>query len=225
MGPPTGSPDSTEAYPLLSDIAAYPGATTASGTAVVAGSSVNGSLGDLDVTLETWVIRDSSSNPFVNGTDGSNANALSFVYQLTNLPTSSTIEAFDLANWGTALTDVGYYTSGGSDPNDNPLGVSRSGPPTDNFINWSFAGAYAINAGEQSDLLIINTNSNNYTTVSASVQDGVNLRIFSDAAFAPGAFLSGAVEHRDDDAGTGGIGIRRSRPRPQGFEMRPRVLV
>ncbi len=157
-----------------------------SGGTQLADNAVSGSLGDLDVTLETWVYRGASSNPFVNGTDGSNSNALSFVYQLTDLPTSSVIEAFDLANWGTALTDVGYYTFGG-DPNDNPLGVSRSGPPTDNFINWSFAGAYGINPGEQSDLLIINTNSNNYTTVNASVQDGVNLRIFSDAAFVPGA--------------------------------------
>ena len=190
------TPDSTEAYPLTTANAAYPGATLATGTQL-ADSSVTGSAGDLNVTLETWVIQGSSANPYVNGTDGSIPNALSFVYQLTdNAASAAVIEAFDVASWANGLTfvptDVGYYTNGiADDPNYNPGSVSRTGPATDNFINWSFAGAFSIPpGGNQSDFLIINTNGTNYVMSSASVQNDTNLKIGSLAAFAPGPALT-----------------------------------
>ncbi len=93
---------------------------------------------------------------------------LDFVYMVTNNG-PSVVESITASAFDSFITDVGYQPGTGVLPTTvGRSGFGTSGP----VITWNFPGAVEINAGQSSDLLIIETNALNYTTGTLSAQDG-----------------------------------------------------
>ena len=139
-----------------------------------------------EATLNSAVYEGALSNPFVNGTYGSNPDALTFVYQITNTDSdaghTSDIELFDVSSFGSALADVGYVSSDWIAPSY----VERDPPTSSDTIGFGFDTSLsvdngdpftssAIQSGETSALLIINTNASTFSWVRGSLQDGSNI--------------------------------------------------
>jgi PEP-CTERM motif len=106
------------------------------------------------------------------------ANCLDFEYVFVNEGPGSITE-FSMSNFGGLLTDVGINS--GLDVDFSPASVSRSSDGT--TIDFNFTGSNTLLAGETTSLLLIETNSDYYTTGTITIQNGPDT--VTTAGFAP----------------------------------------
>jgi hypothetical protein len=105
------------------------------------------------------------------------SNNYEYVYQVNNgsnaagLPNPPFPDSFDSLTISkiasTVLTSVGYNNPGGD---TDPTNANRD---VNNNLNWNFSTYGLIAPGQSSDYLIVDTNTQNYRTGSASVIDDV----------------------------------------------------
>ena len=161
----TVAPNATATNPL-----------TAAGTTVIdhigpanASSSFGGAT--LNVTYDSWVVRDNATNN------------LSFVYQFTNNNTSNTVvERTSHFNFNGFSTDVSYYTGSGSVA---PTGATRSA--SGQTVGFEYLASGNVPAGATSMVEIIATNAQTYQRGTFTFQDGVtvNAEAFAPLGFTP----------------------------------------
>jgi hypothetical protein len=98
---------------------------------------------------------------------------LDFVYQFSddNNPNNDAIERFTVDGFTGFTTDADYIPSTGVDA---PELVTRQDSITGDVVGYQFAG---VNPGENTDILVIQTNATAYQTGDASFQDGGNVSI------------------------------------------------
>jgi hypothetical protein len=124
--------------------------------------------------LSTTVIKDDPSNPYANiGDPDPTHHGLTFVYQVSNDPTSATsLERMTDIDFSGFATDVSYVPAGGLVA---PSRVDRS-TGLGTTVGWDFDGAPVglgkISPGSTTDLLVIQTNASQFLPTTANLIDG-----------------------------------------------------
>lgn len=146
--------------------------------------------GTFDATAESWVYSDSDTNPYSItdvSADGSVSGALTFVYQISVTSPTGDVGQFDVADFGSNQTDVGYFAQ--NDSEDLPFYLDRDltgSISTISFLFFPIGGQYqVVGAGQTSALLVVNTDATTYHSVYAELQDGSNGLAPSYAVYAP----------------------------------------
>jgi PEP-CTERM motif len=168
-----GATDATvsEADPLL-------GSTILANTGLQSFNITNPGTGDVFAgTGQAWVVSGYSGNP--NGLSD-----LTFVYQVSlssSPPTTSdeTIERVSMSNFGLFSTDVGYNQTGAQ-----VIPATADRTSNGSTVGFNFLSTGAIDPGETSALLIVNTNATAFKMGGLTVQDTLtaNLNGFSPTA-------------------------------------------
>jgi hypothetical protein len=146
------------------------------------------------------VITGYASNPF-------GSSALTFIYQVgltSSSPDGEMIEHLIMSNFGSVATDVGFFQADGL---LNPADVSRTAGSGD-AVSFNFVpGGIAL--GDETSILIINTDATKYTQGTLTIEGGVTvtLNAFGATSLIPEpAAIVGATTSL---ALVGGAGLRR----------------
>jgi hypothetical protein len=130
---------------------------------------------DFAGTLFSTVWTNDASNPY---------GGLTFTYEIQmNSDTADPISRMSISSYENFLTDVSY-TNAPANPNDTPSSISR---PSDNVIHISFETGGGLAAGEDSALIVIQTDSFNWQDTTAGFIDGATADAFS---LAPASVVS-----------------------------------
>jgi len=138
-------------------------------------------------TVEEWVFSGYGANPFVNGTLGSDSNALSLFYYIQ--VTAGSVDGLQASSFDSSTLDVGYgYNLFGSiAPNNSstiaPTGAFRSSDGT--MVEFGFNTA--VSAGDNSAILIVNSSLDTYIQGTWMATSGELAQCFIDQGFVPGA--------------------------------------
>lgn len=130
--------------------------------------------GGSPVTVTNNILNQSNTGPAVLGTltssvyvDGNNNDE--FVYSVTVAPNAGdNFDAVTLADFVTGITTaVGYNNPGGT---VDPTSATRN---LSNEIDWAFTSNGTLGPGQTSDYLIVDTNTQSYTTGAGFVEDDI----------------------------------------------------
>ena len=138
------------------------GANPLAGTTILGNTTLlpynqNGITG----TYQAWALNNFAGNPYGLG-------SLTFVYQFTYASgTSSALESATMASFVNWNTDVTVFSQSGG----QKVPVQATRTAFGDIIKFSF-GANSLTAGQQSVLMVINTNAPNFIPGTYSVQDG-----------------------------------------------------
>ena len=117
-------------------------------------------------TLSSTVTDDDASNPWVNGTYGSNAAALTFIFQIANSGSSaSEIQTLSLNGFTGYGISASYIAQAGWTA---PVLISRPNGGGVDVVKFSFSPSNFA-AGKTSTELVLQTNATNYATASAAI--------------------------------------------------------
>jgi hypothetical protein len=146
------------------------------------------SFGSETGTVESWVIATSANNPYAVEGGGLVEPAMTFVYQITLTGDTGDIGSLGAADFGINQTDVGYYDQTGSQiwPSFVNRDLGSDGVSTVSFDFLNLGGQYStVNGGEQSALLVVNTDATIYSNTYVTLQDDANGTASSYAIYAP----------------------------------------
>lgn len=140
-------------------------------------SSNNGSIQEV-------VLRGYGANPFVNGTLGTDANALTLNYYVQ--VSGGDVNRVTGSNFGSFLLDVGYGYNlfGHIAPPGSVVPVSADRSSDGSVVGFNFSD---VGAGQISAIMIVNTDVNNYTTGTIGVFNGTQGQSLVGEGFVPTA--------------------------------------
>jgi len=117
-------------------------------------------------TLTSTVTDDDASNPWVNGTYGSNAAALTFIFQIANSGSSaSEIQTLSLNGFTGYGISASYITGAGLTA---PVLISRPNGGGVDVVKFSFSPSN-FGAGKTSTELVLQTNATQFSAASAAI--------------------------------------------------------
>jgi hypothetical protein len=155
-----------ESTTSISALGNFTGSTNLADTGPTAFSQ-NGISG----TFEAWVVKDYASNPF-------SPSGLTFVYQVSyGSGTSSALESTTMASFEGFKTDVGTFAQNGSEVLPSTASRANAG----DVVKFSY-GTAGIAPGQQTVLMIINTDATGFKDGTYTVQDGAVAQL---TGFAP----------------------------------------
>jgi hypothetical protein len=145
---------------------------TTNGTAT---GTLNGAT--LNVSYTAWVVQvNNAADLRTTDLGQQSAGNLDFVYQFTNLPSSSTVvESTSHFNFGNSVSNgvgVDYYAPGATNV---PPNLASRGTVDGATVKFNFLGSGDVNPGQTSTVDVIETRATNFTIGNYTFQDGVTI--------------------------------------------------